>query len=59
MPKFVVTIEEVVRHTIEMEADDEAQAGADAINTLVQAGEEAFNTEVCERGVFLVLPKVA
>ncbi|KVM41697.1 hypothetical protein WK30_10380 [Burkholderia vietnamiensis] len=56
MPRFTVTVEEVVRHTITVEAEDESEAGRNAVESLIENGPEAFNSEVADRGVFVCLP---
>lgn len=56
MPKFTVTIEETVRHTIQIEADHEEAAGERSLETLCSNGLESFITEVTAREVVLCLP---
>ncbi|WP_157657480.1 hypothetical protein [Burkholderia ubonensis] len=51
MPKFHVTIEETVRHTIKIEGDDEDAAGDNALEALRRDGLASFSTEVAEREV--------
>jgi ABC-type proline/glycine betaine transport system ATPase subunit len=51
MPKFTVTIEEMVRHTIEIEGTDQEAAGENALEALRRDGLRSFSTEVTEREV--------
>ncbi|WP_325085975.1 hypothetical protein [Burkholderia contaminans] len=51
MPKFTVTIEEMVRHTIEIEGTDKEAAGENALEALRRDGLGSFSTEVAEREV--------
>jgi hypothetical protein len=55
MKKFTVTIEEVLRHTLTVEADSEEEASEIAMETLLQQGEDAFNSSVEDRSVYMVL----
>ncbi|MCW3587372.1 hypothetical protein [Burkholderia cenocepacia] len=56
MPKFTVTIEEMVRHTIEIEGADKEAAGENALEALRSDGLGSFNTEVTEREVVACQP---
>ena len=55
MPTFAVTIEEMVRHTITIEADDVDTARENALKVLLNEGEAPFNSEVKEREAILCL----
>lgn len=58
MPKFNVTLEEICRYTITVEAENEQQAVAAAEEEFVQSENPwaDFVSEVTERETFMVLP---
>lgn len=55
MPKYLVSVEEVVRHTVPVEADSEEEAGEIAIEALIDDGSDAYFMGVEDRRVYMVL----
>jgi hypothetical protein len=57
MAKFTVTVEEEIRYTMEVEAENEDEAGAAAIEMVVQSSDpfKDFIASVEEREVFMVV----
>jgi hypothetical protein len=55
VPKYLVSVEEVVRHTVEVTADDEGDAGEVAIQALIDDGSNAYFMSIEDRRVYMVL----
>jgi hypothetical protein len=54
MTKYRVSVEEVILHVVDVEADDEEQAGQLAIANIIEDDRSHF-MEVSDRGVTMIL----
>lgn len=57
MPAFIVTVEEVIRYTVEVEADDEESAGQAAKEYVADDSGNIPNQGLEERSVYMVMRK--
>lgn len=55
VPKYLVSVEEVVRHTVPVEADSEEEAGEIAIEAVVNSPDEEFFMSIEDRYVYCTL----
>jgi hypothetical protein len=57
MPKYLVSIRETINLTVEVDADNEVDANAVALEEVVQEGSDKYFMSVEGRSVYMTLEK--